>query len=216
MKQKRDLVYDVFGQKLGQDDLVEAYRICTEDFDDNHELTASDFFQRLATTRPEVSIGKQTRLLFLRGVRQQSVNSVSQNKGEISWQAATVPANQRDSSDSTELSISERRHHSRKTTDLMGVYWHTLDEYQMGAMTVENLSLGGCGIRILTPHQLKRGDILRLEFKLDNADETFMHIRGQLRWVLYDQAGIEFHSSYMMPQVLADYIKSESTVSVCP
>jgi hypothetical protein len=90
----------------------------------------------------------------------------------------------------------------------MGVYWHHLDRHQTGAVIVENLSLGGCGIRILTPHELKRGEMLRLEFKLDNASETFLRIRGQLRWVLYDLAGIEFHSSYTMPQVLMDYINS--------
>ena len=90
----------------------------------------------------------------------------------------------------------------------MGVYWHNRDRHQMGAMIVENLSLGGCGIRFLTPHALKRGEMLRLEFKLDNASETFLRIRGQLRWVLYDLAGIEFHSSYTIPQVLAEYIES--------
>jgi len=78
----------------------------------------------------------------------------------------------------------------------------------MGAMTVENLSLGGCGIQILTPHELKRGEVLRLEFKLDDASEAFIRIRGQLRWVLYDLAGVELHSSYSIMKILADYIES--------
>jgi hypothetical protein len=208
MKQKRDLVHDIFGQKLAHRDLIEAYRICTEDFDDDHEFTASDFCQRLATTRPEVSIGKQTRLLFLRGVRQHSVGAEPRHKQETSRRTHVVSADHRGSSGSARSSMPERRHHPRKTTDLMGVYWHHLDRHQTGALIVENLSLGGCGIRILTPHELKRGEMLRLEFKLDNASETFLRIRGQLRWVLYDLAGIEFHSSYTMPQVLMDYINS--------
>jgi hypothetical protein len=208
MKRKQNLVYDVFGQKLAHDDLVEAYRICTEDFDDNHEFTASDFCQRLATTRPEVSIGKQTRLLFLRGVRQQSENSEPQSKRETSRRTTTLATAQHDASGSIKSSTPERRLTPRKTTDLMGVYWHTLDNHQIGAMAVENLSLGGCGIRILTPHELKRGEMLRLEFKLDNAAETFIRIRGQLRWVLYDLAGVEFHRSYTIPKVLADYIET--------
>jgi hypothetical protein len=208
MQRKQDLVHDVFGQKLAHADLIEAYRICKEDFDDNQEFTASDFCQRLATTRPEISIGKQTRLLLLRGVRQQSADSALHNKREISRRTDMVSAAQQDSSGNTMSSMSERRHHPRKTTDLMGVYWHHRDRHQMGAMIVENLSLGGCGIRFLTPHALKRGEMLRLEFKLDNASETFLRIRGQLRWVLYDLAGIEFHSSYTIPQVLAEYIES--------
>jgi hypothetical protein len=208
MQRKQDLVHDVFGQKLAHADLIEAYRICKEDFDDNQEFTASDFCQRLATTRPEISIGKQTRLLLLRGVRQQSEDSALLNKREMSRRTDMVSAAQQESSGNTKSSMSERRHHPRKTTDLMGVYWHNRDRHQMGAMIVENLSLGGCGIRFLTPHALKRGEMLRLEFKLDNASETFLRIRGQLRWVLYDLAGIEFHSSYTIPQVLAEYIES--------
>jgi len=122
LKRKQELVSNIFGQKLAHDDLIEAFRICKEDFDDDHESTASDFCRRLATTRPEVSIGKQTRLLFLRGVRQQGLNSEPQSKAETLRRAAIVPAVQHDSSASVKSSIPEQRYHARKITDLMGVY----------------------------------------------------------------------------------------------
>ncbi len=108
--------------------------------------------------------------------------------------------------DAHDQSIPERRHSSRKSTDLTGVYSHMLDSEQTGTMMVENLSPGGCGIRILTPHGLKRGDMIRLEFKLDDRFGTFIRIHGQLRWVLYDLAGIQFQSPHGVPQVLAYYI----------
>lgn len=208
MKRKQDVVSDVFGNKLAHEDLKEALRICTEEFGDHRELTASDFCQRLVETRPEIAIGKQTRLLFLRGVRQQDMKSAPESERETLKSTALIPAVWHKPSGSLHPSIPERRQNLRKTTDLMGVYWHALDREQMGAMIVENLSLGGCGIRILTPHELKRGEILRLDFRLDDASETFISIRGKLRWVLYDLAGIEFYSSYAMPGVLADYIRS--------
>lgn len=208
IKQKQDLVSQIFGDKLAHEDLKEAFRICEEDFGENHEFTASDFCQRLATTRPEVEIGRQTRLLLLRGVRQQGTKSETQSAREPQPLAAITPTARHATSQPLKSILTERRRELRKTTDLIGVYWHTSDKQQTGAMTVENLSLGGCGIRILTPHELKRGDELRLEFKLDNAAETFIRIRGQLRWVLYDLAGIEFHSSYARSQALVDYIES--------
>lgn len=104
--------------------------------------------------------------------------------------------------------VPERRRDFRKLTNLVGVYWHTLDKRKDGAMIVENLSISGCGLRILTPHELKRGDTIRLEFKLDDEAESFIRIHGQLRWVLYDLIGIEFQSLYGIPQVLAEYIAS--------
>jgi len=96
----------------------------------------------------------------------------------------------------------------RKMTDLMGVFWHTINREQTGAMTIENLSVGGCGIHILTPHTLKRGDMLRLEFKLDDKRESFIRLRGKISWILYDMAGIEFWGMNAMPEVLLDYIQS--------
>ncbi len=207
-KWKQDVISDIFSQKFESEDLEEAFRICNEDFDKDSEFTASEFCQRLTETRPEIELGKQTRLLLLHGVRQHDVKPESASERHRLQPSTKVPEAQTVSSESLAQGVPECRREFRKLTDLIGVYWHTLDKEQNGAMVVENLSLGGCGLRILTPHELKRGDTLRLEFKLDNASESFIRIHGQLRWVLYDLVGVEFQTLYGMPQVLADYIAS--------
>lgn len=207
-KRKQDLVSDVLGRKLEDEDLREAMRICQEDFSEDHEFTASEFCQRLTTTRPDVSLGTQTRLLFLRGVREQEIKPQPESRGESGSSNTFVPAARRGSSDGWKPHMPERRKSIRKTTDLMGVYWHTINREQTGAITIENLSLGGCGIHILTPHTLKRGDMLRLEFKLDNEHETFIRLRGKVCWILYDMAGIEFWGMNTMPEALLNYIQS--------
>ena len=104
-----------------------------------------------------------------------------------------------------EQGIPERRRHLRKATTLTGIYTYVLDQQQTGPITIENLSPRGCRIRILTPHDLERGEQLRLEFKLDDRFETVIRVQGQLRWVLDDLAGIEFQSPHGAPQILAYY-----------
>ena len=205
-KRKQDLVSNLLGRKLGDEDFKEAMRICREDFSDEHEFTASEFCQRLASTRPEVSLGTQTRLVFLRGVREQDIQSQSNDEP---WSLNPFKSmTQSQSSEASRPPVLERRQHRRKITDLMGVFWHTIDRAQKGAVTIENLSVGGCGIHILTPHMLKRGDMLRLEFKLDDQDETFIRLRGKINWILYDTAGIEFWGMNTMPEALLSYIQS--------
>ncbi|ETX06831.1 PilZ domain-containing protein [Candidatus Entotheonella palauensis] len=205
---RQEVVSDVFGQKLGSAKLHEAFRICHEDFDQHDDFTASGFCQRLVETNPDIEIGKQTRLLFLQGVRQHDTKPESTREHPSSHSTSNMPAAQPVSPANPQPGIEERRRDFRKPTNLMGVYWHTLDKQQNGAMVVENISTGGCGLHILTPHHLKRGDTLRLEFKLDDACESFIRIHGQLRWVLYNTVGVQFQSLYGIPQALTDYVGS--------
>ncbi|ETW94161.1 MAG: hypothetical protein ETSY1_36075 [Candidatus Entotheonella factor] len=205
---RQEVVSDVFGRKLGSAKLHEAFRICNEDFDKNDEFTASGFCRRLVETNPDIEIGKQTRLLFLQGVRQHDTKPESTSERPSLHATSNPTAAQPTVSDGPKPGIKERRRDYRKPTNLMGVYWHTVDKQQQGAMVVENLSTGGCGLHILTPHELKRGDTLRLEFKLDDECESFIRIHGQLRWVLYNTVGVEFQSLYGFPQALANYLGS--------
>ena len=207
-KRKQDLVSNLLGGKLGDEDFKEAMRICREDFREGHEFTASEFCQRLTSTRPGVSLGTQTRLVFLRGVREQDAQLPPPSHHEPQSPNPFIPTAPRRSSGAPRLHLSERRRQLRKITDLMGVFWDVLDREQTGAMTVENLSLGGCGIHILTPHTLQRGDMLRLEFRLDDKHATFVRLRGKVCWLLYDLAGIEFWAMNAMPEALLTYIQS--------
>lgn len=205
-KWRREVVSDVFGHKLDDEGLEEAFRICHEDLGADGDFTASEFCQRLTEARPELELGKKTRLLLLHEVRQHDVEP--ERERSTPHPSTIEPEVQPTPSESLKKGVPERRRDFRKLTDLVGVYWHTLDKRQDGAMIVENLSMSGCGLRILTPHDLKRGDTLRLEFKLDDEAESCIRIHGQLRWVLYDLVGVEFQSLYGLPQVLVDYIVS--------
>ncbi len=131
----------------------------------------------------------------------------AKSRDNIKWKAMGHD-DRRISSGNLEQGIPERRRDLRKSTLLTGIYKRVLDQRQTGSITIENLSPRGCGLRILTPHDLQQGDRLRLEFKIDDRFETVIRIHGQLCWVLDDLAGLEFQSPCGVPQILAYYIGS--------
>ncbi len=137
---KRQAISDVLGKKLPEQDLDTALRVCEEELAPGHEATASGFFQRLSTTLPHASFGKETRLLILRTLR-----SPATSLHETANQAAS-------SSGAYDTRDPIPPRHPRKLASLRGHYQHTQNEAQTGGIVVENLSPEGarvhCSARI--------------------------------------------------------------------
>jgi hypothetical protein len=57
---------------------------------------------------------------------------------------------------------------------------------------VEDLSLGGCGVRTVAPHSLQPGDELHLSFHLDNHQQTQIQRRCRVRSTRGRRLGLEF------------------------
>ena len=57
----------------------------------------------------------------------------------------------------------------RKETSLDGLYFRTNESGEWGKMIVKDLSLGGCRFETVKTHLLEKGEVIRIEFVLDDA-----------------------------------------------
>lgn len=204
--QRRLAVSQLLGRRLSKTDMQHALRICDEEMTTDHESGIDEFCQRLTTSIPTVRLGKQTRLLFLHKLQQPAGFLEPASDHEVT---CLLPANtdQSEGRSWTEQDeqLGERRRRPRKTTQIFGSYYQV---EQSGDMVVENLSQEGARLKILNPHDLKKGETLRLEFSLDDAYRTVIHATGCIRWTLYESIGVEFLGALGLPQVFVDYLQS--------
>ncbi len=68
----------------------------------------------------------------------------------------------------------EFRRALRKESDLVGYYCQLpgCKEWDWGEMVVKNISLGGIMFSALTPHNLRKGDEVRVRFRLDDKKRS--------------------------------------------
>ncbi len=208
--QKRQIIIDIFGEKLPGASLAKVMHTCDEAFASHDEITAAALCQLFSESCPEIDIDKETRLRLLRQFRQYHTEATSEPMSchpsvAMSNSASTI---QEYAFQDEQLLAFERRRERRKLTHLTGRYWHLMDERLSGEMVVENLSLSGCRLQILDDHSFVRNDPLRLQFNLDDASETLIDIPGSIRWSLYTSVGVVFQNPCRLPQTLADYIAS--------
>ena len=90
----------------------------------------------------------------------------------------------------------ERRKFFRKDTNLLGKFWFSPLEgpSQRGMMTVLDISKGGFKLKIATRALFKPGDILELEFNLDNKTQTLIKKQVFVRNVKGNIVNVEFCS----------------------
>lgn len=84
----------------------------------------------------------------------------------------------------------EFRRAYRKATSLEGRYSGPTG--RGGRMTVKNVSQGGIGFLTSSPHQLKQGDLVSIEFKLDDGKDSVINRRAVVRVVEDLYVGVQF------------------------
>ena len=99
----------------------------------------------------------------------------------------------------------EGRKYYRKEADLTGTYTH-LDSSKAGRMIVETLSFSGVGFRTLAPHVIQVGDVLRVEFRLDNVKRTHINKWVIVRWVHQQRVGSEFEDAQPYDKDMTIYL----------
>ena len=99
----------------------------------------------------------------------------------------------------------EGRKYYRKEADLTGTYTH-LDTSKARRMIVETVSFSGVGFRTLAPHVIQEDDVLRVDFRLDNATRTHINKWVIVRWVQNQQVGSEFHDVQPYDKDMAIYL----------
>lgn len=88
----------------------------------------------------------------------------------------------------------EKRRQYRKTTDLPGMYYYRManGEEDKGIMRVVDISSTGIKLRLNVERDIPVGELLRVEFHLDDKRRTFMEKRVIVRNVKKNLVGTAF------------------------
>jgi hypothetical protein len=89
----------------------------------------------------------------------------------------------------------ERRRNYRKRVRLTGVYFRGASDYRGDDMFIENVSEGGIGFTVAVNNNLRVGDLLRVEFTLDDSNGSRISRTVQVRTIKDGVVGAEFCDS---------------------
>lgn len=106
--------------------------------------------------------------------------------------------------------ILEKRRGYRKEVSLPGSFVHFVDgrEVGRGAMTVRDISTGGIKLRITNTDRFNLGDVLKLEFRLDDAHRSLVQKKVIVRNIDLMHVGAEFAMSQGTDKALGFYLFS--------
>lgn len=85
----------------------------------------------------------------------------------------------------------ERRQYYRKNVKLAGSYENPQSGESMDFL-LENLSLNGIGFTTLLDHRLKKNDLLRLRFRLDDSRRSEINRLAKVKYINERYVGIQF------------------------
>jgi PilZ domain len=108
----------------------------------------------------------------------------------------------------TWTSVLEKRKQYRKGARLKGIYKYMLDGREMdrGNMTIMDISAGGVKLKLDVDRPLKPGDILDIEFKLDDSKQTLMKKTVIIRNASKSYFGTAFKDADSYDPVLGFYL----------
>ncbi len=91
--------------------------------------------------------------------------------------------------------VFERRANYRKLTGFPGRFARTVQsELQVGEVVVANLSRGGLCMKVPESVKLEIGEVVRIDFKLDNDEQTLIRAQVVVKNIREGIVGAEFHS----------------------
>jgi len=107
-------------------------------------------------------------------------------------------------------SILEKRKKYRKETNLPGSFVHLVDGRQGGGglMTVKDLSTSGLKIQINSQHNFAVGDVILVEFTLDDSHRTVIKKKVIVRNIAGPKIGTEFAPTEAVDKALGFYLFS--------
>jgi len=90
----------------------------------------------------------------------------------------------------------ERRKSFRKNANFPGTYTHVLPDYRedKGGITVKDLSRSGLKIKLNVEKEFKPGDILFVEFQLDDKQRSLIKKDAVIKKISGSYLGLEFKS----------------------
>jgi hypothetical protein len=108
------------------------------------------------------------------------------------------------------ISILEKRKQYRKGVNLKGIYKHIVDGKEMdrGKMTITDISAGGVKLKLDVDRNIKTGQLLKLEFKLDDNKQTLMQKTVEIRNANNPYYGAAFKDADAYDPVMGFYLMS--------
>jgi len=107
-------------------------------------------------------------------------------------------------------SILEKRKKYRKETRLHGIFVRIVDgrEVQSGLMTVRDLSLNGMKLVINGDHGCVPGDLIQVEFHLDDTQRSLVRKKAIIRNINGSEIGTELAPTESVDKALGFYLFS--------
>ena len=108
------------------------------------------------------------------------------------------------------ISVLEKRKQYRKGANLTGIYKYIVDgkESDRGKMTIIDISAGGVKLKLDVDRKLKTGNLLELEFKLDDSKQTLMRKTVIIRNASSPYYGAAFKDPASIDPVMGFYLMS--------
>ncbi|RPJ72622.1 MAG: PilZ domain-containing protein [Desulfobacteraceae bacterium] len=106
--------------------------------------------------------------------------------------------------------IVEKRRRFRKETSLPGHYVHYVNGQPKGkgAMTVKDLSTTGMKLEVVASGTMAEGDLLKVEFKLDNPARSLVTKKLIIRNIVGNLIGTQFAPTETVDKALGFYLRS--------
>ena len=107
-------------------------------------------------------------------------------------------------------SILEKRKKYRRETNLHGLYVRIVDGKEMarGLMTVKDLSTTGMKLHINGKHGCEVGDVLKVEFHLDDIQRSLIRKKVIIRNIYRSEIGTELAPTEAVDKALGFYLFS--------
>ena len=84
----------------------------------------------------------------------------------------------------------------RKATQLKGRYVNQSRDNDKGGILVNNISMNGIGFYTVSSHRIEKNNILNLDYKIDDAQKTFISreviVRRVVKGDKFDHVGAEY------------------------
>jgi len=104
-----------------------------------------------------------------------------------------------------ELYDVEFRKEYRKHVKIAAKY-DNLSRSESGEAIIENISMGGIGLTVLPRTQFKEGDLLRLDFLLDNLKRTNISLDVRIKHIDGHKVGAEIHDWHYNQKDIGYYL----------
>jgi hypothetical protein len=106
--------------------------------------------------------------------------------------------------------IVEKRKRYRKTSNLPGTYVHYVNGQPRGkgTMTVKDLSTNGMKLVLSAAGTIAPGDLLKIEFRLDDAQQSLVQKKVIVRNISDNFVGTEFAATDTLDKALGFYLRS--------